>query len=285
MTIPTRVEQVKSGVWCVHDLLDESECQEVMDRGMAGGIEESPAAGDRRHRNHNVHRFESRELASKLWERIRDLVPQEYHFQDADTPVDGFQQESIRDMIGRWRSGGVKSTFTLLYYPSGGHFGPHRDNYKIISDHERSLLTLSVYLNDRPAGHGGATQFVQEETMTQLPMPDEDQRIQASEETIEVQVEADRAGKAIFFHHDLMHQGQPVDVEGAPSAQAAPKWLLLTQVLYLRDPATAPAWTESQFEARRILALAEKAEVEGDIQVAIRLYNCAYRLDPALELP
>lgn len=291
--VSLRIEQVKSGAWCVYNVLSKDECQEIIQMGLDAGIEESPARGDRRHRQHNVHHFENATLAQKLWQQISRVVPREYNFSsttNSNEPV-GFEAESVRDMIGRWQPHGVKSTFTLLYYQEGDHFGPHRDGYKIISDHERSILTLALYLNDRPAGHGGATQFVREEAMTQLPKPEEgSQQIRASDDVIEVQVEADQAGKALIFQHDLMHQGESIKVK-AKGVQlntndevATSKWLLLTQILYRRDPATAPAWTEDQYEARRVLALAEKAEVEGDIPSAIRLYNKAYRLDPDLEL-
>ena len=293
----TRKEEIKGGAWCVYDLLDRQECQQIIDTALEAGIEDNVAQGDQRHRNHNKHAFESKELAQTLWGRLKNVVPQDYHLLDASAPPEGFQEESLRDMIGHWQPSAINTHFAILYYKTGGHFGPHRDRYKITSDHERSILTVAIYLTDRPAGHGGATHFVSD--VMDVPVPDETGRIRAPESCIQVKVEADRAGKALIFQHDLMHEGELIQVQQQQSQQhhtsssvsssveqtpsASPKWLLLTQVLYRRDPATAPTWTANQYEARRFLALAEKAEIEGDITGAIRLYTRAYKLDPILE--
>ena len=175
---------------------------------------------------------------------------------------------------------------TLLFYKSGGHFGPHRDRCVVLSEHERSFLTAAVYLVDRPSNHGGGTNFLRDDMA--CPAVDSKNRIRSPEECIELRVASDEAGKACFFWHELMHEGEALEVVNEDGgvdeeAEATPKWLLITQVMYKRDPSTAPQLTAEQMEAREVLKKAEEAEINGDISLAIKFYNRAYKLDPSLE--
>jgi len=90
-------------------------------------------------------------------------------------------------------------------------------------------------------------------------------------------VEADKAGKAVVFFHDLMHDGEPLK-EGSP-----PKWLFRTEIIFERDPETAPKLTDEQREAREFLRRAELAEESSNFTEAMSFYKRAYRLDPSLQ--
>lgn len=90
-------------------------------------------------------------------------------------------------------------------------------------------------------------------------------------------VVAEEAGTASVFFHDLMHDGEPLK-KGSP-----PKWLFRTEIMYERDPDSAPKMSPEQQEARKYLSQAEDAEMKGNITEAIALYKVAYRLDPDLE--
>jgi 2OG-Fe(II) oxygenase superfamily len=282
-------EIIDNKCWTIQEFLSREECQQLIEHGKSEGIEDKQASGDVRHRNNCRILMEDSDLASLMWDRVRDVVPKEFVIGDSSTPPpDGFQNDSVADMEGHWRASGVNNFFTLLYYRSGGHFGPHRDRYVIKSEHERSIMTLTVYLVDRPLNHGGGTNFLRDEM--DCPVVDSDGRIRSPEECIEVRVSSDQAGKALLFIHDLMHEGETLEVrreDGSvdEEAQAAPKWLLIAQVLYTRDPSTAPQFTETQMEARVIFKEAEEAEMNGDFALAIKKYNRAYRLDPSLESP
>lgn len=282
-------EIIDNKCWTIHEFLSSEECQQLIEHGQSKGIEDKQASGDVRHRNNCNILMEDSDLASAIWERVRDVVPEEFVIGDSSTtPPDGFRRDSVAEMEGLWRASGVNSSFTLLYYRSGGHFGPHRDGYVIRSEHERSILTLTVYLVDRPLNHGGGTNFLRDEIDS--PVVDSDGRIRSPEEHIEVHVSSDQAGKALLFIHDLLHEGETLEVRREDGdvdkdAVAAPKWLLIAQVLYTRDPSTAPRLTETQMEARIIMKEAEEAEMNGDIALAIKKYNRAYRLDPSLESP
>lgn len=298
---------MKDGIWTVQNLLSREECQKIVSDATEEGIHNKRATGDVRHRNCFSHYFQDAQMAQNMWERFESLefLPF-YSFKncdDDDEPLPaGFQRESVRDLSGQWNPTSINKNFTLLYYEAGGHFGPHRDNYKILSDHERSMLTVATYLTDRPEGSGGGTQFVRDDM--DVPMADQNNRIIAKEEDVELQVSSNEAGKSLIFQHDFLHQGQallpskPKTVTmldekkneeeeeedlSEPPPLPPPKWLLITQVVYTRDVESAPSWTDEQYEARRVLQEAEDAEVAGDIPKAIRLYRRAYKLDPSLE--
>lgn len=282
-------EIVENKCWTVHGFLSREECKKLVELGISEGIEGKQASGDVRHRNNCKVLIEDDGLARKMWDRIKDVVPGVFVIGDSSTPPpEGFKRDSVTDMKGIWTPSGVNKFFTLLYYRSGGHFGPHRDGYVIKSEHERSILTLSTYLIDRPLNHGGGTNFLRDEM--DCPPVDENGRIRSPEDDIEVKVPSDEAGKALVFLHDLMHEGETLEVRGEDgqidkSTEAEPKWLLITQVMYTRDPSSAPKMTDVQMEARTLLKEAEEAEVNGDIPLAIKKYNRAYKLDPSLESP
>lgn len=279
-------EVIQNECWVIRGLLSPEERQSIMETGMKNGIQENVAAGDRRHRNNCKHALDDSSLAETLWGRIKGVVPQRFDIEDPTSPPTGFKPDSARHMQGLWRPHGVNRFFTLLYYHSGGHFGPHRDSCVVTSDHDRSVLTMAMYLNNRPSDHGGATNFLRDDM--DCPAVDDQGRIRSPEDAIVAQVKSDEAGKAVLFMHDLMHEGESLEVrreDGSvdQDAQAEPKWLLITQVMYQRDVSSAPQLSPEQQEARSLLHDAEEAEVKGEIQAAIRLYNRAYRLDPSLE--
>ena len=281
MTSPPQIKQVLPDVaWTVEPLLTEEECQRVIQQATQAGIQTSPGPGDLRHRNCCTHYFRDERLSAAIWQRLQATgsLPNRVTFDrlHMETPPTGFRCDDIRDMLGQWKAYGINPQYTLLYYTPGGHFGPHRDGYKVLSEHERSLLTVCTYLTARPTASGGATQFLCDE-MDLLGPDATTGRIEAPTGTVRATVEGNAVGKAAVFWHDVMHQGQPL------VANSAPKWLLITQVLFVRDPSTAPQWTTEQRLARDYLKQAEAAEVAGNIPEAIRCYNKAFKLDPSLE--
>mmetsp|Transcript_12907 Transcript_12907/g.31391 ORF Transcript_12907/g.31391 Transcript_12907/m.31391 type:complete len:293 (-) Transcript_12907:873-1751(-) len=292
MTIETK-EVIKDCSWEIRNLLSSDECQDLRDEGSKNEIELNHATGDRRHRNNCRQLLHDPVLAELLWTRLQSLVPSEYVIggPDGDESMSlppGFNYRSglRRECQGTWNPSGVNENFTLLYYHSGGHFGPHRDSHVVVSDHERSMLTLTVYLVDRPTNHGGATSFLRDDM--DIPPVDKNGRLRSPKEFVIAKVHSDEAGKALIFTHDLLHEGEPLEVQKEDgtideSTTAAPKWLLVGQILYKRDKKSAPELTPQQLEARELLRQAEEAEVQQEISKAIKLYSKAYKLDPSLE--
>lgn len=265
-------EIIKDSAWVVDDLLTPEECQGFMDRAIDAGIEGKTAAGDVRHRNSTTVALDDAEMADRIFERIKDHIPREVVVdEDCDNPG---LREHVSELLGTWRPCGLNERWRVVCYPGSGHFGPHRDGCRFVDEHRRSLITLNGYLTDRPRGFGGATRFVRDDIEVGL---NDDGLFTTPEVDVLHRVEADKAGKAVVFFHDLMHDGEPLK-EGSP-----PKWLFRTEILFERDPETAPQLTSEQKEAREFLKKAEQAEEGGRLPEAVSFYKKAYRLDPSLD--
>jgi len=265
-------ELIKDSAWVVEGILTEEECKQLKLKSEKLGILDKQAAGDVRHRNSTKVEIDDVELAQTLYERIKEKIPQEV-WVDEDCDNLGLMY-SKEQLYGKWTPYGLNYRFRIVNYPGKGHFGPHRDGCRIIDEHNRSLITINGFLTDRPSGFGGATRFVKDDIDVSL---NEEGIFSTSECDILHRVEAEKAGTASVFFHDLMHDGEPLK-KGSP-----PKWLFRTEIMYHRDPDSAPQLTEDQREARTFLQNAELAETNGDIKEATKLYKNAYRLDPSLD--
>lgn len=267
-------EVIPKSAWVVEDLLTTEECEYFLRCAKSLGIQDMVSAGDVRHRNSTTVSLDDKEMADRIFERIKNHIPQEIvideHYQNPGLLT------TNNSLYGKWKACGLNFRWRLVCYPGQGHFGPHRDGYRQIDEHHRSFITINGFLTDRPSGFGGATRFVKDEIDAVL----NDEGIFSTQESdVLYRVEAEKAGTASVFFHELMHDGEPLK-PGSP-----PKWLFRTEIMYERDPDSAPKMTPAEAEARKLLALAEKAESSGDISKAITLYNRAYRLDPQLEDP
>lgn len=186
-------------------------------------------------------------VLAQVWRRLAHVVPQEVRIGPDCPPVHGISQAA--ELAGIWSPVGVNQRWRVVCYPYKGHFGPHRDGDYVPSKHERSFLTINGYLSAVPAGYGGATRFLSDEQ----PLHKDDRgRLAPLPGTVLHEVLPDVAGKSVLFWHGLMHDGQPL-ADGCP----APKWLYRSEVMYRRDPGTAPVeheWTAIQAAARKLVA-------------------------------
>lgn len=265
-------EIIKDSAWVVDDLLTPDESQGFINKAMEAGIQDKKAAGDIRHRNSTTVPIDDAEMAGRIFERIKDHIPQEVVI-DEDCDNLGLSVHKS-ELLGTWRPYALNERWRVVCYPGTGHFGPHRDGCRLIDEHHRSLITVNGYLTDRPKGFGGATRFLKDSIKVQF---NNDGLFTTDESEVLQRVEADKAGKAVVFFHDLMHDGEPLK-EGSP-----PKWLFRTEIIFERDPATAPQLSKDQKDARELLKRAEEAEEGGQLNEAISFYKQAYRLDPSLE--
>lgn len=265
-------ELIEDSAWVAEDLLTLDECQYFISKAKDLGIATATAAGDQRHRNSTTVSMDDDELAQRIYERIRQYIPQEITVDENCTNLG--LSHSKNHLLGTWTPHSLNSRWRIVCYPGTGHFGPHRDGCRIIDEHHRSLITINGYLTDRPHGFGGATRFVKDDIDVSL---NQDGIFTTSEEDVLHRVEADKAGKAVVFLHDLMHDGEPLK-DGSP-----PKWIFRTKIIYERDPETAPQLTQDQKQAREYIAKAEAAESDGDIVKAMNFYKRAYRLDSTLD--
>lgn len=120
--------------------------------------------------------------AGWLWDRVAAFIP---------------------PRIGPWRAVGLNERFRYYRYDPGQYFRWHGDGAFVRSQHERSLLTAMVYLNDE--FEGGSTDFSDYGSV----IPER--------------------GSALFFEHPLLHQGAPV--------LSGRKYVLRTDVMYQREGA------------------------------------------------
>lgn len=80
--------------------------------------------------------FDDKELADKMWERIKEFVPQ----------IDGF------DPLG------LNERFRYYRYQGGQQFKPHVDGSVKLSETDISFITVLMYLNEDFTG--GETTFI-----------------------------------------------------------------------------------------------------------------------------
>jgi len=262
---------IPNNAWVVNDLLTPEECAYFLDKANSANITNKKAAGDIRHRDSTSVTLDDESLARLIFHRIKEFLPREIIIDS------GFDQPGLRrneDLYGKWTPCALNSRWRIACYPGKGHFGPHRDGCRIQDEHRRSFITINGYLTDRPAGYGGATRFVRDDLDV---FRNEDGIYTTPDDAVLHRIEADRAGKAVVFFHDLMHDGEPLK-DGSP-----PKWLFRTEVMYERDPSSAPRLSAERVEAREVLKEAERAECDCNILEATRLYRKAYRLDPTLD--
>lgn len=264
-------ELIRDTAWVVEDILNQEECQHFLQRAREEGIDTMIAAGDVRHRNSRTVSVDDEEMAQRIFDRILPHLPKEVR---VDENCDNLGLlHSKKDLYGVWKPYKLNSRWRVVCYPGMGHFGPHRDGSYVEDENHRSLITLNGYLTDRPSGCGGCTRFLKDE----IGIYEQDGIFTTPDDAILHRVEADKAGKAVVFFHDLMHDGEPLK-EGSP-----PKWLFRTEIMYERDPDSAPSKTKEEIDAQEFLKKAEQAEENGDISGATKFYKMAYRLDPSLE--
>lgn len=171
-------------VFTVGGVLSPEECAALIERIEGLGPVAAPITTGRGFemrpeiRNNDRVIFDDVELAAELFRRVADAVPAR---------------------LCGMRPVGANERFRCYRYQPGQRFAPHYDGAFIRDAHERSLLTLIVYLNEGTLG--GETAFL-------------DQGV----------VVTPRAGMALLFQHMLLHEG--CEVRGGV------KYVLRTDVMY-----------------------------------------------------
>jgi predicted 2-oxoglutarate/Fe(II)-dependent dioxygenase YbiX len=168
----------------IDGVLDAGECARLIDRIEALGPTDAPittAVGFQMRpeiRNNRRAMFEDDALAAELFARIEGSIP----------PI-----------VAGMRATGANERFRCYRYDPGQRFAPHFDGAFVRNKHERSELTLMVYLNE--GFEGGATAF----------------------HDFDVAV-VPRTGMALVFQHHLLHEGCVV--------RSGVKYVLRSDVMY-----------------------------------------------------
>lgn len=171
-------------VWTIPGVMNTGECADAIARieqlGPAAAPISTPAGFVMRPdvRNNERVMFDDVPLAARLFARVRDALP----------PV-----------LCGMRAVGANERFRCYRYSPGQRFAAHYDGAYVRDQHERSLLTLIVYLNDD--FEGGRTAFL-DFGLEAIP----------------------RAGTALVFQHLLLHEGCTV--------QSGVKYAMRSDVMY-----------------------------------------------------
>lgn len=170
--------------WTIDGVLSPSECAAMIAKIEELGPEAAPITTNVGFvmrpdiRNNERVIFDSPVLAKALFTRIADTLPD---------PLAGMQPV------------GANERFRCYRYRPGQRFAPHLDGAFERDEHERSLLTFMVYLND--GFTGGETAFL-DFGVTAVP----------------------RAGSALLFQHRMLHEGCEV--------LSGTKYVLRSDVMY-----------------------------------------------------
>lgn len=195
----TILTSIREGAWLARHLLTPVEQERLREAALAQGMQE--AGKDGRLRHCDRAELEDVELSDRLWQRLKDLVPEVVVVDESGDDIGLPGSEPV--LHGTWRACGVNPFFRIVRYAGNGvgHFGPHRDAAFERDLGERSLLTVNGYLNELQEEHGGCTRFVDGSIGLHT---DESGRFTTPESAVTHAVRPE-AGAAVVFFHGLMH--------------------------------------------------------------------------------
>ncbi len=137
-----KFKEVSNGVFTVNEFLSTEECKQWIQFSEETGYEMAKITiGKEQVLNQSVRNnerliYESVELATELWERVKEFVPSETVY---------------------GRKYGLNERFRFYKYFPGQQFRLHQDGSFYRNIHEWSSYTFMVYLNEKMKG--GATRF------------------------------------------------------------------------------------------------------------------------------
>jgi len=271
-----RLSEVVPGGWAGYNLLTSEEASQLQEEATQTGMKHveniDHGATDARLRDCTRCTLERPDLAARIWSRLGPLI-------EESVLVDGSEECRLlglpagdEALHGLWRPYAVNPVMRICKYPGAGrgHFGPHQDSAVETSFHDRSLLTVNGYLNELPQGVGGCTRFLVDE----LGMYQDERgrfTVEDASESVRGAIRPEAPGMAAVFYHGLMHDSEPL------SAKAPSKWIWRTEVMYRRDPESAPHLDSTEELTRLIERSAERIE-RNEPMAAMNLYQLGQRL-------
>jgi hypothetical protein len=281
----------------LHGVLSPSECRSIIaymdglgenhDRGL------QPAMSRIEYRNNMRLVGRSDAIATLLSGRIRPFLSELYPRPDraayeaahaTEEPLASDGRVIIDDanrslftnrgfgMEGTWRYHQLNPVFRLCKYHPGGHFGPHFDAEFAPEMEYRSMKTFMIYLNDDY--ESGTTNFVDEGA--ELYKDPTLGIYVANPKDVRLKFKA-KAGDAIIFDHQLLHEGARVD--------AGKKYIMRSDVMYRRDAQSEDDLTPELLRRKRAMQLwteGSQMEARGEMTGAVEMYRKANKLAPEL---
>lgn len=225
--------------------------------------------------------FESSQFAEMMWKRVQPVASQLSLVIDQDQAKQHLMSEEPGDCPhdlrvgygkeGTWHPVGLNECLRFCRYNPGGFFRKHTDACFIRSEEEQSFFTCMFYLNGD--FEGGATRFLRLDGQGNTDC--ESQFKLAQDKDVLASVSPETGLCMLFFQPGLMHEGEDL--------HSGLKYILRTDVMYRRNPATKIQRTPQREQAMALLQQAQAAEERGECDIACNLYRRAFKLDPELE--
>lgn len=192
--------------------LDASNWQPVSITGMSGNWKEGDPIGSYRASNF------TQEYADVLWDRIKDQIPAQRVFTDADN--------TDWDSHEVWEPIGISPLLRFIKYTDGGWLVVHYDSPYVESDDVRTLQSVVIYVQQSDTITGGATRYMTD-PQAGIPIAQRnlyDQARPATEDEVRLRFSPEE-GTAVIFDHRLLHDAELVAGEGS-------KIIIRTDILY-----------------------------------------------------
>mmetsp|Transcript_13019 Transcript_13019/g.39150 ORF Transcript_13019/g.39150 Transcript_13019/m.39150 type:complete len:318 (+) Transcript_13019:338-1291(+) len=249
------------------DVLSSAECAGLIAAAESAQLTfwDTTSADPRRdYRNADTVEVPTTMISEALWRRVAHLVPARL-----EISADADPARSQPDLDGSWVACGTNSKLLIARYLSGGHFSPHTDGYSVVDFNHRSMFTLLIYLND--CRDGGGTRFYRSEQLGKL-AKDAGGRFTGQQEHVIGTVQA-RRGRALFFFHNLVH-------EGVPPGEGEAKYIIRSDLMYRRDPPICDS--DKDRAAFALYQDADELSAQGRVPEAMAAYRRCAKMSPAL---
>jgi predicted 2-oxoglutarate/Fe(II)-dependent dioxygenase YbiX len=166
-----------------NNILSQDECYNLIQLSELSGYEQVKINTDETDddvRNNDRCMIDSVEIVALIWERVMESLKTEPEVRRTLLTMD--------DTV--WTATGLNERLRFLRYDAGTFFTPHEDD-SFVRDHERSFMTMMLYLNE--GFDGGSTRFLSEEE------PHKKYDV------------IPRTGSILLFQHDCIHEGEMVE--------------------------------------------------------------------------
>jgi hypothetical protein len=257
----------------VDGLLTPTECQFLIDQTESTGMFTSWTTDQSKLGFRSCDTIECirPDFASQiLYQRLQHvLLPDEQTIVISSPEQDPIRWQ--RDLEGKWLASGTNDCLLFSRYSHENHFAAHTDGFNIVSFDHRSFFSIVLYLNDVQDDVGGETVFFSDGAKSTIAL-DKNNRYVANSSYTLASI-APKAGRAVIFFHNILHQSQPI------TSKTAKKYIIRSDIMYKRTP---PVLTKE----RDLLAFKEyqKAEelAETDPDAAAILYRKVFKMSPKL---
>eukprot|EP01119_Soliformovum_irregulare_P018517 TRINITY_DN5698_c0_g1_i5.p1 TRINITY_DN5698_c0_g1~~TRINITY_DN5698_c0_g1_i5.p1 ORF type:complete len:716 (-),score=113.85 TRINITY_DN5698_c0_g1_i5:50-2197(-) len=251
-------ELAQSRVFTVDGFLSDDECRHYLAEAEQLGFESLNKEFKVDHRNNLRTSAHSPELAAVLFDRVKCVLNR--HDVEGVRPI-GQGNE------GHWFPTGMDPWFKFSKYDVGTYFHAHMDLPYYISEDERTIYTVMIFLNDD--FEGGKTNFFQRDEPT------------SKDEEVMLSIEP-KLRRAILFNHDTRHAGA-ILTRGC-------KYILRSEIIFRRKDITSHSY-QSDPEHQKVVqlyALGSEYEESADLERCHDVYHEALMLQashPSIPVP